>query len=124
MYHFVLFPSSPGLEIAGKLGLSESLGAYKDKYVTEVRTETFRGDDRCAVKSRAAETFEAIWFASLAAAVAARVYLHVFEVCNKPPAPFQRARECLMAATHVPLSSSRARLLWLSRKQKCERQED
>lgn len=30
-----------------------SLSACKDKYVTEVRTETFRGDDRCAVKSRA-----------------------------------------------------------------------
>lgn len=68
MCHFVLFPSSRGLGIAGKLGLSVSLSAYKDKYVTEVRTETFRGDDRCAVKSRALKTFEAIWCASLAAA--------------------------------------------------------
>lgn len=48
-----------------------SLSAYKDKYVSEVRTETFRGDDRCAVKSRAAKTFEAIWCASLAAAATA-----------------------------------------------------
>lgn len=44
MCHFVLFPSPPYLEIAGKLGLRVSPGAYKDKYVTEVRTETFKGE--------------------------------------------------------------------------------
>lgn len=87
MCYFVLFPSPPGLGIAGKLGLSVSLSAYKDKYVTEGRTEMF-GDDRCALKSRAPKTFEAIWCASLAATAAVSlpaVYLHVCLKCVISP---------------------------------------
>lgn len=89
MCYFVLFPSSAGLGIAGKLGLSVSLSAYKDKYVTEGRTETFVGDDRCALKSRAPKTFEAIWCTSLAAAATAislpAVYLLVCLKCVISP---------------------------------------
>lgn len=126
MCYFVLFPSPPGLGIAGKLGLSVSLSAYKDKYVTEGRTEMF-GDDRCALKSRAPKSFEAIWCASLAATAAVSlpaVYLHVCLKCVISPSLSFCVCVCeyLMAAPHMRVfHRCLACLPWPFRKQTRER---